>query len=97
MNELTIKDYIDYEKLENSGAGTVELQSFLISRYFKIELEDVLKIDIGLLKDFSAEIELYFKSIERKDKIDIGKEIERIKSQVKVKKQITNRSEILDL
>ncbi len=94
---LCMKDYIDLEKMIASGSGAMEQQAFLLSRFFKISLERVEKIDSRLISLMSNEMNEYLLSVEKEEGSDLLKnEIEKIKKTGKIE-PIDNRFDILDL
>ena len=81
MNKLTLQDYIDLEKLIKKGVGEFEQHSFLLSRFFKLELDHVNGIDIRLTNLMMIEMQEYLD----KKKInpdEIKDEIDRIKNKI---------------
>lgn len=102
MNKLTMQDYIDLEKLTNQGAGTIEQQAFLLSRFYDVKLEYIKKLDTRITTRMSEVME---KVLEEKPTSEfIEEDMKRVfikktkeQDQKQEKESIQDRSEILDL
>jgi hypothetical protein len=99
---LTLQDYIDLEKLIKDGAGGFDQQVFLLSRYFDLEMDHIIGIDIRLINIMMNEMTEYVdrKKIGREEMIDEIKRLEnRINNDHKDGKHdgIEDRFGILDL
>lgn len=68
MNKLTLQDYIELEKLIKNGAGEFEQQSFLLSRYYELEIDHVKNIDIRLINTMMNEMQEYVNKRRMSDK-----------------------------
>ncbi len=81
MNMLTLQDYIDLEKMIKSGAGEFEQHSFLLSRFYELELDHIKGIDIRLINLMMNELQEY---VDRKkiNKEEIKDEIDRIQNKI---------------
>lgn len=69
MDKLTLQDYIDLEELIKSGAGEIEQQSFLLSRFYELDIDIIKKIDIRFTKLMTNEMNDYInkKEISQKE------------------------------
>ena len=102
LRKLTLQDYIDLEKIIKSGAGDFEQQTFLLSRYYDLELDHIKAIDIRLINIMMSYMNEYIekKSISPEE---INDEIDRIQNKVKKETKngkhegIEDRFGILDL
>lgn len=96
MNKLTLQDYIDLEKLIKTGAEDFEQQSFLLSRYFELEIESIKNIDIRFINIMLTDMNKYTQE-------EISNEINTIQDEINKEikeeehKNINDRFEILDL
>lgn len=81
MNKLTLQDYIDLEKMIKKGAGDFEQQSFLLSRFYELELDHIKGIDVRLINIMMIEMQEY---MDRKkiNKGEIKDEIERLQKRI---------------
>jgi hypothetical protein len=102
MKKLTIQDYIELETLIKNGVGEFEQNTFLLSRYFDLEIDHIKKIDIRLANLMMNEMKEYLnkKQISKKEINDeiylIYKEINKDHKDGK-HDGIDDRYEILDL
>ena len=99
MSKLTLQDYIDLEKLIKAGAGEFEQQTFLLSRYFRLEIDDIKNTDIRLINIMFSDMEKYIEKTKITQE-EVSNEIDGIRDKIKkeIKEgEIDDRFEILDL
>jgi methionine synthase II (cobalamin-independent) len=103
MKCLTLQDYIDLEKIKKAGTGDFEQNSFIISRYLKLDINKVKSMDIRVVQLIMKEIEEHmeeFAHIHGNHEITplmITAEINRVEEENNIEDEIENRFDILDM
>ena len=89
-NILTMQDYIDLASIQRRGASDLEQQSFLLSRFYKIPVDEIRKKDMEEIASLSADLTSYLAKMELP-----SSPIKNVKEEENEK--IENRAEILDI
>jgi len=93
--KLTLKDMIEYERLSKTGSSSLEMQTFLLSRYYRIPLDDLQKIEYNVVCQMVTRLNKYM----AKTEAEMNEELieAEIKRATNNDEEIEDRFNILDL
>lgn len=94
MKKITLKDYIDLERMVSEGKSEIEQQAFFLSRYFNLPISEVLELDHKVVCMMREELAEYLND-DIRDYETMEKEMKRIKRKSKDKPQ--SRFDMMDL